>query len=215
MDEKRKARERRFWDSYAHNYDPMVERLSRAYSPIFTLVREHVDPSTRLLDVATGTGVVALNVAGNVHAVEACDLSPKMIALAERKQTAEGITNVHFSVQDAYDMAYPDATFDVVVASNLLHVLISPERALASIARVMKPRGLLVAPTYCHGQNLLSHTFSRLMSLRGFRAHHRWSCGTLRDFFETQGFCVLKWQVVKGLIPLALPLLLHTEGEAP
>ena len=211
--EDRRQRERRFWDSYAGSYDPLIERLKRAYGRIIETARDHIDPSKNVLEVATGTGTITLGIADRAGAVKACDISPKMIDIAQRKLAERKFTNVSFSVQDAYDLNYPDGSFDVVIVSNALHVMISPERALASMARVMRQEGVLFAPTYCHGHSFLSRMVSRVMSLRGFEAHHRWSVSALQAFFEGNGFRVVNLQVVGGAIPLALPVLCKSQGE--
>ncbi len=207
MEQNRQQIERRFWDGYAKHYDPLLKGLNRYYSRIFDVVRAHVDPTKRVLEVATGTGTIALGIADRSLTVEACDISPAMIRIAQRKLAKQGSQNVVFCVQDAYELGYPDSAFDVIIASNALHVMISPDRALTSIKRVMKSSAILVAPTFCHGQNLLSHAISRIMSLRGFRAHHRWSISGLQAFFESNAFDVIDHQVVKGSIPLLLPVL--------
>jgi ubiquinone/menaquinone biosynthesis C-methylase UbiE len=213
LEEERQQRERRFWDGYANRYDSLIRHLRKTYDVIIDLAREHIDPSKNVLEVATGTGIIALGVADRAGTVNACDISPEMIRIAEHKLAAMLLTNVSFAVQDGYALSYPDESFDVVIASNVLHVMMSPERALASIALVMEPDGVLLAPTYCHGNSFIAHIVSRIMSLRGFKAYHRWSVLTLQAFLEANGFCVVEFRVVKGQIPLFLPVLRKRQGE--
>ena len=54
---------------------------------------------------------------------------------------------------------------------------------------------------------------SRMMSLRGFRAFHRWSCQDLASFFQTNGYRLLESRTVDGVIPLVLPFL-QKSGES-
>jgi len=211
VEDARQKQERAFWDGYAKHYDALLSRLRRDYGQILDTARGHVSSTTDVLEIATGTGAIAIGIADRARFVEACDISPEMIAVAQRKLSEDGPANVRFRVQDAYELDYPDAAFDVVIASNVLHVMVAPERTLASIARVMRPGSILLAPTYCHGDTVLSHLVSRLMSLRGFRAHHRWSVPELQAFLNENGFDIIEWQVVKGPIPLALPVLRRTE----
>jgi ubiquinone/menaquinone biosynthesis C-methylase UbiE len=166
-----------------------------------------------VLEVATGTGNIALSLAEYAGKVEASDISAEMIRIAQRKLSETGFTNITFSVQDGYELIYPNAAFDVVIASNVLHVMLSPEKALESIKRVMKTDAVFLAPTYCHGHSLLSRTISRIMSLRGFKAHHKWSVPALETFFKTNGFHIAQSQVIGGAVPLVLPVLY--KGEKP
>lgn len=211
MEESRRKRERQFWDVYAKRYDSIIWRLRRTYGVITEVAREHIDPSKDVLEVATGTGIITLGVADRAGSVAACDISAEMIRIAQRKLDETGLTNITFTVQDGYDLRYADASFDVVIASNVLHVMLSPEMALASIKRVMKPDAVLLAPTYCHGDSLLSHMVSRLMSLRGFKAYHRWSVSAIKTFFKTNGFQIVEFRMLKGAIPLVLPVLYKGE----
>ena len=55
---------------------------------------------------------------------------------------------LYFSVQDATKLPYTLETFDAVVISNALHIMPEPEKALAEIRRVLKPGGILIAPTF-------------------------------------------------------------------
>jgi ubiquinone/menaquinone biosynthesis C-methylase UbiE len=208
LEDARQQKERKFWDAYAKHYDALIRRLQSTYTLIIDFAREHIDPTTDVLEVAAGTGNIALGVADLAAAVRACDISPEMIRIAEQKLAATRLPNITFTVQDGYALSYPDKSFDVVIASNVLHVMMSPERALASIARVMKQEAVLLAPTtYCHGHNLVSSTMSRIMTLRGFKAYHKWSIHSLRVFFENNGYSVVDWRVVRGLIPLVLAVL--------
>ncbi|VVB77353.1 Ubiquinone/menaquinone biosynthesis C-methyltransferase UbiE [uncultured archaeon] len=70
-----------------------------------------------ILDVATGTGGVALAIASSTPGarVFAMDANDDMLSLAARKAERAGITRVVFETGDAHDLAYPDESFDAVV----------------------------------------------------------------------------------------------------
>ncbi len=101
-----------------------------------------------------------------------------------------GISNVRFSVQDAYSLAYDAESFDIVIVSNTLHIMPRPEKALEEIKRVLKPDGMLIAPTFVHAETKKAAVLSRLLSVTGFRAYHRWTrCSYIR-FLQDSGFTV-------------------------
>jgi ubiquinone/menaquinone biosynthesis C-methylase UbiE len=137
-----------------------------------------------------------------VRRVYACDLSSEMIRDAVRKLEAVDVHNIEFTVQDAYNLQYETEFFDLIIASNVLHILVSPERALVSIRRVLKKNGIFIAPTYCHGHSVISRTISYLMSLKGIKAFHRWSPHTFREFLELNKYDILQFKVIHHAIPL-------------
>ena len=120
VEDERTQEERRFWDGYAEHYDSLIRHLRRAYDEIIDVARVHIDPSKDVLEVATGTGIITLAVADRAGTVSACDISPEMIRVAERKLAATQLANVSFAVQDRYALSYPDESFGVVIASNVV-----------------------------------------------------------------------------------------------
>ncbi|HPB82917.1 MAG TPA: methyltransferase domain-containing protein [Spirochaetota bacterium] len=196
------SQENKFWDSFAGRYDSFMKRTQRTYDRIIQKIITRVNTSDQVFEVAAGTGIISLAVAPHVKSVCGSDISPEMIKVAESKRAAMNIGNVEFSLSNAYDLPYEDESFDVAIASNVLHVMVSPEKALASVHRVLKPEGLLIAPTYCHGSSVVSRAVSLLMSLSGFRACHRWSEHSLRDFLESENYEIVEYEVIPDVIPL-------------
>ncbi|MDX3660306.1 methyltransferase domain-containing protein [Streptomyces sp. ID05-26A] len=99
----------------------------------------------RVLDVGCGTGNL-LRSAGKRHRdVELSGVDPdlKMLARAERK--LRGL-RARLDKGFAQELAFPDATFDVVFSSLMLHHLDGPSKVemLAEVRRVLKPGGLFV-----------------------------------------------------------------------
>ncbi len=143
---------RNFWDRTAKIYDRFMRKDAAAYDRMYALLRPVVQHKT-VLELATGTGLIAKHIAAAVEHIEATDASERMIRQAEQGGHAE---NLHFSVQDMFCLPYTDAAFDVVIVSNALHIVPQPERALLEIKRVLKEDGILVAPTFTHAENSLS-----------------------------------------------------------
>lgn len=97
----------------------------------------------RLLDLACGTGDVALSLAAS-HDVAGLDLTPAMLTIASRRAAAAGV-RVPWIAGDMTVLPFGDATFDVVTTSYGLRNVPVLEMALAEIARVLRPGGLLVS----------------------------------------------------------------------
>ena len=67
--------------------------------------------------------------------------------------------NISFSVQDATKLTYNSEEFDVVVIANALHIMPEPNKALAEIHRVLKPNGILFAPTFVYEKKILQNRY--------------------------------------------------------
>ncbi|HEX6537339.1 MAG TPA: methyltransferase domain-containing protein [Gemmatimonadaceae bacterium] len=106
-------------------------------------------PGDSVLDVGCGTGTLAIaakrrvGATGTVHGIDA---SPEMIALASRKAAKAGV-DVAFRTGVAEALPFPDASFDAVVSTLMLHHLPKPvRRQLArEIRRVLRPGGRVLA----------------------------------------------------------------------
>ncbi|GAA5050317.1 SAM-dependent methyltransferase [Thermocatellispora tengchongensis] len=94
----------------------------------------------KVLDVATGTGNLALGAARRAAEVTALDLVPELIAVARDRAAAEGL-EVAFREGDAEALPFEDASFDVVASTFGVMFAADQERAAAELVRVLRPGG--------------------------------------------------------------------------
>lgn len=99
-------------------------------------------PAERWLDVATGTGAVAIRAARAGADVTAVDIAPRMLATARRLAAAAGVL-VRFDLGDAQRLPYADAAFDVVSSAQGVVFALDPCAAARELARVCRPGGRL------------------------------------------------------------------------
>jgi len=181
-----------------------------AYGALYAQIRPVVKDKT-VLELATGTGLIAKNIVGEARHIEATDASPEMIAEAKRDNHWK---KLHFSVQDMFHLPYADGSFDVVIAANVLHVVPEPEKALGEIRRVLKDDGVLIAPTFTHGDNgFWGRVRAFCMELAGFPLHSRWTGAAYRSFLEENGWEVGKSTVWKASFPLTYAECVKKGGE--
>ena len=105
-----------------------------------------VSPGDRVLDVACGTGVVARTAAtrsGTAANVTGTDVNSAMLEAAARFAAEAGLADITWLECDAAAMPLPDAAFDVVLCQQGLQFMPDKARAMAEMARVMKPDGRL------------------------------------------------------------------------
>jgi ubiquinone/menaquinone biosynthesis C-methylase UbiE len=104
-------------------------------------------PGDVLLDVGSGPGTITIDLATRVAPgrVVGVDRAAEVVERAAATGAASGAANVSFEVGDVYDLAYDDASFDVVHAHQVLQHLRDPVAALREMRRVLRPGGLLAA----------------------------------------------------------------------
>ena len=102
--------------------------------------RLHVTPGTRVLDVACGTGNVAIPAAEAGADVTGVDLASNLLEQARKRAEHEGV-QATFDEGDAEDLPYDDASFDLVVSMYGAMFAPRPERAAAEMVRVTRPGG--------------------------------------------------------------------------
>ncbi len=138
------------FDLAAGEYDAPLRRCFDLHA--VALVREaRITPGARVLDVATGTGKVALLAARAVAPcghVTGVDLSEGMLAQARRKA---GDLPVEFRQMDAEALEFDDGTFDVVLCG--FGVFFPPDvvRGMREMHRVLRPGGRVAFSTWARG----------------------------------------------------------------
>jgi len=101
-----------------------------------------------VLDLGCGAGFdafVAAELVGREGRVAGIDLSPEMLAVAERRRAAAGLSNVEFRQADVEALPFPDAMFNVALSNGVLNLIPDKPAALREVFRVLKPGGRLQA----------------------------------------------------------------------
>lgn len=131
------------WDKAAEHYEQTAHPFTARFAEA-ALARVPLSEQSRVLDVATGTGALALAAARTRAQVLAVDFSPGMVA----RVTAAGLPNLDAEVMDGQALALPDAGFDAVF--SIFGVIMFPDwrRGLAEMARVTRPGGHGVVATW-------------------------------------------------------------------
>jgi SAM-dependent methyltransferase len=104
--------------------------------------RLNLQPEMRVLDVACGTGNLALPAARCGAIVTGVDIAPNLIEQARLNAETEGL-KIQFDVGDAENMSYEDASFDAVVTMFGAMFAPRPELVASELKRVCRPKGLI------------------------------------------------------------------------
>lgn len=190
----RQNKERRFWDRFANYYDSFIDKVfSKTYKSILENINSDLDLNYNVLEIGTGTGIISFSIYSKVSSITATDISPEMVRIANQKLIKSEIKNIEFQVQDSYNLTFLDKSFDVVIASNLLHLLYEPEKPIGEIKRVLKDMGIFIAPTLCVGENTKSKIIATIIGLlSGFKVVNKWSYRDLKRMLTDNGLIIDK-----------------------
>ncbi len=138
-----------FWNMVAPGYEAHRGNVPAYASAEYQRWAEMLDREVpgcpaEVLDLATGTGFVAIIMATLGHHVTAVDLAPEMLREANQAAGEHGLP-ITFQLGDAVHPAFEPGTFDVITCRHLLWTLRQPELAIANWHRVLRPGGRIVA----------------------------------------------------------------------
>ena len=149
--EQKADRVRGVFDSVAGKYDLMNDLMSGGMHRLwkrFTLSQTGLKPGQRALDVAGGTGDLALGLARQVGAtglIVLSDINWEMLSRGRDRLLDAGVTgNVDFALANAEQLPFADASFDCVTIGFGLRNVTDKPAALASMRRVLRPGGQLL-----------------------------------------------------------------------
>jgi ubiquinone/menaquinone biosynthesis C-methylase UbiE len=198
-------RERDFWDRTAPKYDRVVTGVfGRPLSRARELTANAAAGAGTVLEVAAGTGLMTAAIAPRVRQVIATDYSDPMLAVLRERLKVAGLSNVEAARRDIYTLGYPAASFDAVVAANVLHLVPDLERALDALLHVLRPRGTLVTPTFVHDETALAWAASRVLAnvLRQ-PMRRRFTTASLWEALEQRNLRITRAETIPGVIPIA------------
>jgi SAM-dependent methyltransferase len=135
-----KAAHRSTWA--AGSYASVAERLVDAVPPAHVIERAGIEPGMKVLDLAAGTGSVAIRAAARGADVTALDLTPELFDRGRERAAAAGV-EVTWVEGDAEDLPFADGEFDRVLST--LGIQFAPRHVVAAgeAVRVTRPGGVI------------------------------------------------------------------------
>lgn len=145
--------QRQDWNRVAPAWEKWDQQLDQNMAFVsYRLVGDaRLRAGQKVLDLGSGTGypaILAAQAVGGQGMVVGLDLAEGMLAIARRKASDLGITNVVFQVEDVTTLPFGPASFDAVMSRFCLMFLPDIPKAVNEIARVLRPDGYLAAAVW-------------------------------------------------------------------
>ena len=190
-----------FWDFCSPIYD-FAQKRNVNYEKWNEIMIECVPPNTSVLELAGGTGEISIRVAKKAKYVVCTDLSEKMLKVARKKaETIGNIKNIKFKKANIYDLKFKDNQFDIVIASQVLHLLDNPQRAIDEMKRVSKDK--IIVPI-CLIKNVkgFAKFQIKLWKLLGFNPRYDFDRESYIAFLKNHGLKIKNSIVIDGSMPI-------------
>ncbi|MBI5323894.1 MAG: class I SAM-dependent methyltransferase [Ignavibacteriae bacterium] len=154
----------KFWNRIAKNFDKYERKAQPTYRNIIEKTRNYLTDSDKVLDFGCGTGLISIEIAGNVQMVHGVDISSKMIEISNMKAIERKIHNIENVCSTIFDERYKSSSFDVIFAFYILHLLEEPQKVLKRIYELLKPDGMIITAIPCLREKPI---FYKILSIGG------------------------------------------------
>ena len=133
--------------TYGHHDSSVRAHTWRTAANSAAYLLDSLLPDMKILDVGCGPGTITADLATlvpNGH-VTGLEYAPEVLDQARNMAAQRGLKNIDFVVGDVNNLNFPDASFDVVHAHQVLVHVGDPVQALREMRRVTKPGGIVAA----------------------------------------------------------------------
>ena len=185
----KKARVRGVFDSVASRYDLMNDVMSGGMHRLwkrFAVAKTGLRPGQQALDVAAGSGDLAVGLArrvGRSGRVAVTDINAAMLEEGRARLLNAGLAgNIDYVLADAEALPFKDASFHCVTIGFGLRNVTDKDRALGSLYRVIKPGGRLLVLEFSHAQLGPLAPLYELYSLQVLPRFGEWLAGDAESY---------------------------------
>lgn len=196
-----------FWDKIACVYDVFANIINRETNiKLCNVVDGEISSTDDVLECACGTGLLTKAIGEKCNSLIATDYSIKMLKIAERK--LKKYQNIKFECVDIMKLPYPNNSFDIVVAGNVIHLLNDPIKAIQELDRVCKLNGKIIIPTYMNKNSVgnvddVSNSINKL----GVDFKRQFNKEKYMSFFKDLGYQDVRYIECTGRIPCMVAII--------
>ena len=196
-----------FWDKIACVYDIFANIINRKTNiKLCNVVEGEISSTDDVLECACGTGLLTKAISEKCNSLIATDYSIKMLRIAERK--LKKYQNIKFECVDIIKLPYPNNSFDIVVAGNVIHLLNDPIKAIQELDRVCRLNGKIIIPTYMNKNSVgnvdnVSNSINKL----GVDFKRKFNKEKYMSFFKDLGYQDVRYIECTGRIPCVVAII--------
>lgn len=196
-----------FWDRIANVYDVFVHLINaKTHKALRAQIVPLFNSSDTVLECACGTGMLTEMIAPRCQKLLAMDFSKNMVLKAKKK--CKWHDNICFMVADILHLDITNATFDKVVAANVLHLLHNPHQALSELDRVCRPGGKIIIPTYINKKsNNRENEFTKMAGKIGAGFKQKFTFSSYHQFFIDADYPHTQYIRADGFIPCLIAVI--------
>lgn len=168
----------------------------------------------RAVDLACGTGALAMAFAPRVRWIYGLDLTPAMLAVAQRTARDANVRNVTFTIGNAQQIPFPDGSFDLALSSYALHHVPDAARVIGEMSRVLKPGGRVgVIDIFTREDPSSAEMHDRIERVRDPSHTRTLARSEFESLFAAKGLRITGTRVEEH--PVTFDQWMHTAGREP
>ena len=145
---------KKFWNRIADYYSKRPVADEASYQKKLQVTRDYFRQDMEVLEFGCGTGTTAVSHAPHVKHILALDISSRMIEICREKAESAKIDNITFQCSSFDEFSARDASFDAILALNILHLMENWEDVITRVHKLLKPGGIFVTSTPCIGDTI-------------------------------------------------------------
>ncbi|MCL1914766.1 MAG: class I SAM-dependent methyltransferase [Eubacteriaceae bacterium] len=192
-----------FWDFSAPFYD-CAEHTNTAYDKMLQLMCDLIPEGAAVFEAAAGTGSISLAVAKKAKVVLCTDLSEKMLAVARRKAMRQSVGNISFDKRSIFDTGAQDGSFDVVIASQVLHLIDDPKKAAEELKRISGGMVIVSVALLKGLKGFFARPAVGIWKIFGFAPKREFDADSFHWFLYGIGLAPCEYKVVDGNMPMGV-----------
>lgn len=191
----------RFWDRVSRNGSQSVGALGKTGWKTVESSLAWLPRDANVLDFGCGAGMISIELASRVGKIVGIDTSAGMVEQARLNVQRRNVQNAGFLQAELSDGQFQDASFDALLAFNVLHYIEDLPPLFERIQQLLKPGGVFISSTACVRQrrSLMRMLVSIAKKIRLVPQMHFFTSSGLENRLAESGFQIIHTQDLSAM----------------
>lgn len=183
-----------FKDFFSKNAESYANSQSHKKGEDLSQLMDAIEPTSSqvAIDLASGTGFTAMELAPHVSRVVAFDGTKEMLDKAQALAVERGIKNIEFVLGDVSELPYPESTFDIITCRRAAHHFTDKKKFLSESFRVLKSGGGLGLVDMSAPESDNHNIFNNIETIRDHSHIAAEKLETWKELIQGSGFRISK-----------------------